>query len=69
MKDTTLSHLMILSNMGVAIMPEFKYQRHEKLTAIPYTDYPSISYGIAIQKNESRKFIHSFIRMTQSLVL
>jgi DNA-binding transcriptional LysR family regulator len=68
MKDTTLSHLMILCNMGAAIMPEFKYKKNEKLTIIPYADYPAISYGIAIQKNESRKFIHSFIRMTQNIM-
>jgi DNA-binding transcriptional LysR family regulator len=66
-EDTSISHLMILSNMGIAVMPEFKYIKNENLTIVPYTDYPAISYGIAKQKNDSRKFVNSFIKMTQAM--
>lgn len=66
-EDTSISHLMILSNMGIAIMPEFKYQWHESLMAIPYVDHPAISYGIAKQKNDTRKIISSFIKTTQAI--
>lgn len=66
--DTDISHLIILSNMGIAVMPEFKYQEHRNLMAIPYIDYPSISYGIAKQKNDAREFVNSFIKITQAVI-
>lgn len=66
-ESAAISHLMILSNTGIAIMPTLKYQKHEKLIAIPYVDYPTISYGIAKQKNDDRKFINSFIRISQTV--
>lgn len=66
--DTSISHLMILSDMGIAVMPEFKYQKHRNLMAIPYVDYPVISYGIAKQKNDTRKFVNSFIKITQAVI-
>lgn len=66
-ENASIAHLMILSNMGIAIMPEFKYQKHNNLVALPYVDYPAISYGIAKQKNDSREFVDSFIKTTQTV--
>jgi DNA-binding transcriptional LysR family regulator len=65
--DTAVTHLMILSNMGVAIMPEFKYKKNEKLAIVPYADYPSISYGVARQRGDTREFVNSFIKITQKV--
>jgi hypothetical protein len=53
--------------MGVAIMPEFKYKKNEKLAIVPYADYPSISYGVARQRGDAREFVNSFIKITQKV--
>lgn len=66
-ENATISHLMILSNTGIGIMPTFKHQKHKNLIAVPYTDCPPISYGIARQKNDDREFIDSFIKITQTV--
>jgi DNA-binding transcriptional LysR family regulator len=67
--DTAVTHLMILSNMGIAIMPEFKYKKDDKLVIIPYNDYPPVSYGIAKQSGDTREFVNSFIRITQEVFI
>jgi DNA-binding transcriptional LysR family regulator len=65
--DTAVTHLMILSNMGVAVMPEFKYKKNEGLVVVPYADFPPISYGVARQKNDTRDFVNLFIKIAQDV--
>jgi hypothetical protein len=55
--------------MGIAIMPEFKYKKDDKLVIIPYNDYPPVSYGIAKQSGDTREFVNSFIRITQEVFI
>lgn len=64
----SIAHLMILSNMGIAVMPEFKYQKNENLVAVPYADYDAISYGIAKHKNDNREAVNSFIEITKTTI-
>ena len=50
LSDVRLSHLIILCNMGIAVMPEFKYHSHENLTAVPFEWQEKIAYGVSLKK-------------------
>ena len=53
-QDVRLSHLLMLCNMGVAVMPEFKFTRNEGLVAVPLAGAERIPYGILLKRDEAR---------------
>lgn len=63
--NVRLGHLIILCNMGIAIMPEFKYQKNEALVQRPFAWYEDIAYGISLKKNEDREYVKDFAKMTE----
>lgn len=66
LSNVTMSHLIILCNMGIAIMPEFKYQQNDNLIAVPFTWHKKISYGISYRKNDPREFVQDFVRIAKA---
>lgn len=56
-QDMRLSHLLMLCDMGVAVMPEFKFTRNEGLIAVPFADAPRIPYGILLRSDEARDHV------------
>lgn len=67
LSDVRLSHLIILCNMGIAIMPEFKYQKNEKLIAVPFEWNEKISYGISLKKGDEKPYVKEFVTITQKI--
>lgn len=67
LSDVRLSHLIILCNMGIAIMPEFKYKRNEKLIAVPFEWHEKVSYGISFKKEDNRQYVKDFIELTKRI--
>ncbi len=65
LSNVRMSHLVILCNMGIAIMPEFKYLKNEKLVAVPFEWEEKVSYGISVKKAEDRPYVNEFVRMTK----
>lgn len=63
LSDVRLTHLIILCNMGIAIMPEFKYLKNEKLIAIPFEWQDTVPYGMIMKKGEERPYIKAFAEM------
>ena len=61
------SHLIILCNMGIAIMPEFKYHENDQLIAIPFAWDNQISYGISVKKEEERSYVKEFVNLTKEI--
>lgn len=60
-----MSHLIMLCNMGIAVMPEFKYLKNERLTAIPFAWDEEVSYGISVKKGDQKPYVKEFVRMTK----
>ena len=56
-RDVRLSHLLMLCDMGVAVMPEFKFAHSEGLVAVPLADAEEIPYGIATRRGEARDHV------------
>ncbi len=56
-RDVRLSHLLMLCNMGVAVMPEFKFTRNEGLVAVPIEGAERIPYGILVKRDEARDHV------------
>ncbi len=67
LSDVRLSHLIILCNMGIAVMPEFKYQKNESLIAVPFAWHERISYGIAVKKGDERPYVKVFVDITKKV--
>lgn len=65
LSDVRHSHLIILCNMGIAIMPEFKYQKNEALLAIPFVWHEKISYGISVKKGIDKPYVKAFVDLTK----
>lgn len=65
LSNVRMSHLVILCNMGIAIMPEFKYQRNEKLVAVPFEWDEKVSYGITVKRGKEKPYVREFVRMTK----
>ncbi len=65
LSDVRLSHLIILCDMGIAIMPEFKYQKNESLLALPFVWHEKISYGIAVKKGTDKPYVKAFVDLTK----
>ena len=63
LSDVRLTHLIILCNMGIAIMPEFKYLKNEKLIAIPFEWQETVPYGMVMKKGEERPYVKAFAEM------
>ena len=61
LSDMRQTHLIILCNLGIAIMPEFKYQKDEHLRMIPFEWKDRIPYGIVTKKNEERTYVRDFV--------
>ena len=56
-RDVRLSHLLMLCDMGVAVMPEFKFAHSEGLVAVPLADAEEIPYGIVMRRGEARDHV------------
>lgn len=67
LSDVRLTHLIILCDMGIAIMPEFKYHENEKLIALPFEWDKKVSYGITMKKGEERIFVKEFAELAKNL--
>ena len=65
LSNVRMSHLIILCNMGIAIMPEFKYQRNENLIAVPFEWGEKVSYGISVKRGDEKPYVKEFVRMTK----
>ena len=65
LSNVRMSHLIILCNMGIAIMPEFKYLKNDKLIAVPFEWKEKVSYGISVKKGVEKPYVKEFIRMTK----
>ncbi len=62
-QDVRLSHLLMLCDMGVAVMPEFKFTRNEGLVSVPLAGAERIPYGIMLNVDEARDYVHDFAGM------
>ena len=67
LSDIRLSHLIILCDMGIAVMPEFKYHENEQLIAIPFSWDEQISYGISMKKEEERAYVNEFAKVAKEM--
>ena len=68
LSDIRLSHLIILCDMGIAVMPEFKYHENEQLIAIPFAWNEQISYGISMKKGEERVYVKEFAKLAKEIL-
>ncbi len=64
-EDIRLSRLIMLCDMGVSVMPEFKYRELEGLVAVPFEWPRRISYGISLKKGEARTYVLDFARLVR----
>lgn len=64
-QDMRMSHLALMCDMGVAVMPEFKFRRSDGLVAVPF-DWPQqIPYGILLARGEARDHALGFSTLVQ----
>lgn len=59
-QDVRLSHLLMLCDMGMAVMPEFKFTRNEGLVSVPLAGAERIPYGILLKRDEARDHVLDF---------
>ena len=64
-QDVRLSHLLMLCDMGVAVMPEFKFTRNEGLVAVPFAGADQIPYGILTKRDETRDHVLDLAALLQ----
>ena len=64
-QDVRLSHLLMLCDMGVAVMPEFKFTRNEGLVAVPFAGAEQIPYGILTKRDEARDHVLDLAALLQ----
>ncbi len=66
-QDVRLSHLLMLCDMGVAVMPEFKFTRNAGLVAVPFAGTEQIPYGILVKQDEARDYVLDFARLVEKV--
>jgi DNA-binding transcriptional LysR family regulator len=64
-RDVRLSHLLMLCDMGVAVMPEFKFTHNEGLVAVPFSGAEQIPYGLVVRQGESRDYVRDLVALLQ----
>ncbi len=62
-QDMRLSRLAMLCDMGVAVMPEFKFRRAEGLVALPFEWGRDVPYGILLRRDETRDHVRDFAHL------
>lgn len=56
-QDIRLSRLIMLCDMGVSVMPEFKFREMEGLACVPFEWPQKVSYGITLKRGEGRDYV------------
>ena len=56
-QDIRLSRLIMLCDMGVSVMPEFKFREMEGLAGVPFEWPQEVSYGITLRRGEGRDHV------------
>lgn len=62
-QDTGLTRLLALCDMGVSVMPEFKFRPTGDLVAVPFNWPQKVSYGISIRKDEARDHVRDLAQL------
>ncbi len=65
-QDVRLSHLLMLCDMGVAVMPKFKFTHNEGLVEVPFAEAEQIPYGILLKRDEARDYVLDFARLIEA---
>ncbi len=64
-QDMRMGHLVMLCDMGVAVMPQFKFNPVEGLVAVPFEWETKIPYGVLVAAGERRDHVCEFLRLVK----